>query len=147
MTIFDQAGLILKLSKSQREQVRLKYNGHCSYCGNLLQEKWHADHLVAVQREGRWERGVYVQTGKLSRPQHDHLANMMPACVPCNIDKSDASLDAWRKRLERSAETLRTNYSTYRHALRFKLIAEAAPRVVFHFEQRRRIRINQGATS
>ena len=132
----------MNLSPKQREEVRQRYQGRCAYCGNVLLAKWHADHLEAVHREGYWEHGIYKQTGTMGRPQHDHLANMMPACIPCNIDKSDSSLEAWRKRLERSAEVLNRNYSTYRHALRFKLIIPQEPRVIFHFErvkQRRRI--------
>ncbi|AZC19588.1 Phage-associated homing endonuclease [Pseudomonas sp. CMR5c] len=41
----------MRLKKSEREQVRLKYGGHCAYCGVLLGDRWHADHLEPVVRE------------------------------------------------------------------------------------------------
>lgn len=75
----------------------------------------------------------------MTHPQRDTLDNLLPACVPCNIDKSDSSLEAWRKRLQASTEVLRRNYSTYRHALRFGLIAEAPPVVRFYFEELRAV--------
>ena len=125
----------MNLTPLQRECVRLKYGGRCAYCGNKLGSKWHADHLEAVQRAGRWVFGKYVTDGTMHRPEHDHLDNMMPACIPCNIHKSDFKLESWRKYLEQSAERLRNNYSTYRHALRFGLVAEAPPKVTFYFER------------
>lgn len=130
----------MNLTKAQREHIRLKYGGMCSYCGCVLDGKWHVDHLKAVQREGRWTRVAggkmqYVTTGKMNRPEHDTRENFMPACVPCNIHKSDSSLEQWRRLLEDSHRALTENYSTYRHAKRFGLIIETPPKVVFHFER------------
>ncbi|MCU0121802.1 HNH endonuclease [Pseudomonas sp. B2M1-30] len=73
----------MRLKKAEREQVRLKYGGHCAYCGVLLGEKWHADHFEAVRRgtSPRWE-------GNAERPENHNLENMMPACVPCNLSKA-----------------------------------------------------------
>jgi 5-methylcytosine-specific restriction endonuclease McrA len=129
----------MNLTPTQREDVRLMYGARCAYCGNKLGQKWHADHVAPVQREGKWVREgtryKHVLTGVLNRPERDTLENLKPACVPCNIDKHDSTLEQWRKRLEQSAEVLRRNYSTYRHALRFNLIVEAPPKVVFYFER------------
>lgn len=41
----------MRLKKAEREQVRLKYGGHCAYCGVVLGDRWHADHLTPVVRE------------------------------------------------------------------------------------------------
>lgn len=130
----------MNLNKHQRETLRLKYGGFCAYCGNALTDKWHADHLKPLRREGKWvpagyKRMEYVQTGTSQHPERDTLDNFMPACVPCNIHKSDSSLEQWRRLLEDSHRALTENYSTYRHAKRFGLIIETPPKVVFHFER------------
>ncbi len=41
----------MRLKKAEREQVRLKYGGRCAYCGVVLGDRWHADHLAPVVRE------------------------------------------------------------------------------------------------
>ena len=42
----------LKLSKKQREELRLKFGGRCAYCGCQLPEKgWHADHIEPIVRD------------------------------------------------------------------------------------------------
>ncbi len=126
---------MVTLSKLDRWELKQAYSCRCAYCGTKLGDKWHVDHVKAVRRNGYWRKGVYVQLPTMAHPERDNKANLMPACVACNIDKSDSPLEAWRKRLERSAEVLTRNYSTYRHARRFKLILEAPPRVVFFFER------------
>lgn len=73
----------------------------------------------------------------MRRPKHDHTGNLMPACVPCNISKSALSLEQWRYSLQHAAQTLARNQSLYRHALRFGLITEHPPVVVFWFERYR----------
>jgi 5-methylcytosine-specific restriction endonuclease McrA len=118
----------VKLTKQQREALRAKYEGRCAYCGEQLGDRWHADHLEPVRRE--W----WKKEGGMERPENDHLANLMPACAPCNIDKHAMSLEEWRKKLERAPEVLTRNNPTYRHALRFGLVCEMGSRVVFLFE-------------
>lgn len=134
----------MNLSKADREKVRLKCGGRCAYCGTELTGKWHADHVLPVERVGKWVFGKYVTTGEMGRPERDTLDNMLPACIPCNIDKSTFPLEEWRKKLERSHEVLLRNYATYKHALRFRLVVPQPPKVVFYFESyrpRRRINI------
>lgn len=127
----------MKLTPSDRQQLYNRYGGRCAYCGNLLGSKWHADHRAPVGREGHWQgRKGFVLTGRLRHPQNDNKANLEPACIPCNVDKSDSSLEAWRKRLQRSHEILHRNYSTYRHAVRLGVIQPInPPKVEFYFER------------
>lgn len=127
----------MNLTPKQRESIRLKYAGCCAYCGCQLPAKWHVDHIAPVGRQGKWVRGTFVLTGALDHPDRDHIANTNPACVPCNIDKGPFTLEQWRTHLRKSAEVLRTNYSRYRHAVRFRLITERPASVLFHFERRR----------
>lgn len=44
----------MKLNKTQRAELKQKFGGHCAYCGILLGEKWHADHILPVRRDFRW---------------------------------------------------------------------------------------------
>lgn len=125
----------MRLNKYQREQVRLRYGGLCAYCGEELGTRWHADHLISVVREFVFAGGGTKNTGRLLRPENDHLDNMMPACVPCNIDKHSMALEAWRAKLSRSCEVLANNHPTYRHAVRFGLVRETGARVLFYFER------------
>lgn len=129
------------LTKAEREQVRMKYRGRCSYCGIVLDGKWQVDHLLPLQRVHAYKPGSWrpVPTGEVSHPERHTLDNMMPSCRRCNNDKSDSSLESWRSRLEDSHARLERNYATYYHALRFGLIRPAEPRVVFFFERPRRV--------
>jgi 5-methylcytosine-specific restriction endonuclease McrA len=130
----------MKLNKAQREQVRAMFAGHCAYCGKPLGDKWHADHvepvvrkLAFVREEGRVTR--MRTTGEAWYPERDHIGNMMPACVPCNIRKGGEDVESFRRGMERSVEVMRNNHSTYRHALRFGLIEERPAKVIFYFER------------
>lgn len=133
----------MKLNKTQRETLKQKYNGHCAYCGAVLGEKWHADHIIPVRRDFNWVKcektGHHVakQNGKMFNPENDTLDNLNPACVPCNINKSCADLESWRKVLSGYVNGLNKHgqYSIYRHAKRFGLIVETEKPVVFYFEE------------
>lgn len=132
----------MALSKSQRAAVFAMFDGHCAYCGIVLPEKgWHADHVEPIYRESeyvsgdRGKPGKFVRTGKCFNPHNERSDNYFPACVPCNINKSVYSVEDWRRYLEQSASVLRRNYSTFRHAERFNLVAVTETKVVFYFEK------------
>lgn len=126
----------MRLNKTQREQIRNKFGGRCAYCGGVLADRFHVDHLEAVGRMMNYVRGYgFKRTGALMKPENDTLENMMPACPACNIDKHAMPLEAWRHKLERSIEVLQRNSTTYRHALRFAQVVETRRPVVFFFEQ------------
>jgi hypothetical protein len=116
----------MELSPTEREELKGRYGYRCAYCGNLLGLKWHADHVKPVRR---------TMSGRMTLPARHRADNLMPACVPCNIHKSDFNLESWRKWLEDSADRLTRNYSAFRHASRFGLIEVKRTKVVFWFEQ------------
>ena len=125
----------MKLTKAEREQVRMKFGGRCAYCGEPLGERWHADHFEPVERIIKYVSGKgAVHTGECYRPERHRLDNMMPACPPCNIDKHSMSLEGWRRKLQDACNVLTRNSPTYRHAKRFGLLQETGTRIVFHFE-------------
>ena len=78
-----------RLSKSEREAVRQKFDGLCAYCGEPLADRWHADHVEPVVR-GAW---IGRPTEK---PERHRVDNMFPACPRCNISKGSMSLEVWR---------------------------------------------------
>lgn len=128
----------MKLTKAQRAALREKFGGRCAYCGQPLGDKWHADHIEAVERklERVPDMGVYRlrTTGEFHKPQNDTLENMNPACPPCNIDKHSLSLESWRAIIERSNEVLARDVSTFRRAVRYGLVVLHPKPVVFYFE-------------
>lgn len=68
------------------------------------------------------------------KPERNTVANMMPACAPCNLHKGGHSLEGWRLYLERSAEIMRRDYSTFRAGVRFGIIAVNEQPIRFYFE-------------
>lgn len=118
----------MKLTKTQREELKQKYDGYCAYCGDQLGEKWHADHLEAVVRD--------LTTGKPEKPGNDVIENLMPACPACNHNKRSMSLDSWRDLLAhyRDVQVIR-DCPQIRHLMRFGLVEFIQKPVIFYFEQ------------
>lgn len=140
----------MALSKAQRLVLHAMFGGHCAYCGCDLPEKWHADHVEPVYREwwkrlrpktrsefvdGKWISIEIDRKVTMSFPERDVLENHFPACPPCNIDKSARPLEVWRKSIEQRVEVCRRNYSAYRHAERFGMVAQVKTTLVFYFEK------------
>ena len=129
----------MKLTKAERETLRGKYGGRCAYCGCELGNRWHADHIEAVERKLAFVRNNYRlrvrATGEVHRPERDTVENLNPACAPCNIDKHSMSLEAWRQKLQGAVGVLERNHPTYRHAVRFGLVRPTGASVVFYFER------------
>ncbi len=126
----------MKLTKQQRDTLKMMFGGRCAYCGCVLGDKWHADHVEALQRKSTYMRGKgFVATGEAWNPSANRADNLMPACVPCNIDKADCSIDSWRNSIARRVDVLTRNSTAYRHARRFGLVEETGKPVVFYFER------------
>jgi 5-methylcytosine-specific restriction endonuclease McrA len=131
----------MTLSKKQRAVLHAMFGGHCAYCGHELPENgWHADHIEALERVMTYARKD--KFGELERkllrcdnPEADRVDNFFPSCRACNIDKSSMSLEFWRTQLEKKPKVLRDNYSAFRHAERFGLVAQIATTVTFYFER------------
>ena len=124
------------ISKAMRAKVRAKFGGLCAYCGCELPKSWHVDHMEPVGRDLMFKKGVgIVCTGVFLKPENHREDNFMPACPPCNIDKSGFGLEGWRMKLQGTCAVLTRNSSTYRHGLRFGQIIETAAPIVFYFER------------
>lgn len=129
----------MKLTKAQRATLREKYGGLCAYCGCTLGDRWHADHIEAVERKLEFVRDGHSMrmraTGEVHRPERDCIENLNPSCAPCNIDKHAMTLEQWRTKLQHAVGVLTRNQPTFRHAVRFGLVHATNATVVFHFER------------
>ena len=127
----------MALSKKQRTKLREKFGGRCAYCGGMLGEKWHADHVEPIVRND-WFRRVGFSKELHRQPDHperDTLANMNPACPPCNIDKHSLTLEDWREMMQHSTAVLMRDVPTFRRAVRYGLVTMNASPIVFYFEK------------
>lgn len=140
----------MKLTKAQRDVLRMKFGGKCAYCGVDLPEKgWHADHVEPVWREwwknrpkehyeyvdGKVVLTIEKQVVGMMAPERDTAENLFPSCRACNIDKHATSLEMWRKQMQDRVGVCRRNYSAFRHAERFGLVQEIHKPIIFWFEQ------------
>jgi len=62
-----------------REQVRLKYNNKCAYCGIELTKGWNVDHIKPTVSGGT-----------------NNLDNLNPSCRHCNNYKCHSDLETFR---------------------------------------------------
>lgn len=126
----------MKLTKQQRAELKMKFGGHCAYCGDQLGNKWHADHIEAVDRVMvECEKRGIKTPGEMHKPHLDTIENMNPACIPCNLNKSSMSLESWRGVLTGYRNALIRDSHTFRHSLRFGLVEFTDKPVMFFFEK------------
>lgn len=120
-------------SKKQKEALRAMFGGRCAYCGNVM-DKMHADHVEPCIRVTRDPWGKPLAEPYMMKPERNTVANMMPACAPCNLHKGSYPLEAWRTYLQRSAEIVRKQTSTFKAGERFGIINVTEKPVRFYFE-------------
>ena len=126
-------------SKRQKEALRATFDGRCGYCGEVM-ARMHADHIKPVIRVTTDPCGKPLPAAdhKMMRPERNTVANMMPACGPCNISKGGHTLEGWRDLLARSAEIVGREKSLFRAGVRFGVIHVRTEPVVFYFERRKK---------
>lgn len=114
------------LSKKIREQVWLKYDKHCAYCGCELPKlaDMQADHI----------NSVYVSEVRGNEIDNS-IANLMPACKQCNLYKSTMTIEDFRDRLKTTMFKNLQKTFNYRLALKYGLIIESNKPIKFYFEQ------------
>jgi 5-methylcytosine-specific restriction endonuclease McrA len=61
------AALEKDITKDERAAMSEYFEGQCAYCGDKLPKRWHADHIVSVDRGG-----------------FNHVSNRVPSCPRCN---------------------------------------------------------------
>lgn len=111
-----------KLSKSERQQIHSKCNGHCAYCGCELDYKdMQVDHMIPISRGGA-----------------DELSNMLPACRSCNHYKATLGVEGFRQYLSRIAYRLMRDSIPFQVATRFGIVRHMGDNVTFYFERMER---------
>lgn len=111
----------MAINKKTREQVYLKYGGHCAYCGREIAMKdMQVDHFIP-------KRG-WNESGS------DDLANLMPACRMCNHYKRAHSLETFRTYIEEIPKKLRENY-IYKIGVVYGNVIENEKQIQFYFEK------------
>jgi len=116
----------MKLTKQQRLSLRNKYNGRCAYCGDLLGDRFHADHIEPIVRN--WLNGT------CKHPYRNTLENFNPSCPSCNIIKNSHSLEGFRKIIGGFVNSLNRDSTQYKFAKRYGLVEERQADVKFYFE-------------
>ena len=122
--------------KEERQAIFDKTNGRCGYCGEDLKKGWHVDHMKPVRRESKWDRnkGRFVSTGKMEKPENDTFENKIASCPSCNTRKSTDSIDSFRYGLMEITKVLDRDVTAYRFGVRYGLIKETGVKIVFYFE-------------
>lgn len=113
-----------------------KFGGKCAYCGCELLKGWHVDHVESVERISRYDKDKrkFIYTGKMHRPENDHMDNLNPSCASCNIQKSGANIEQFRRNISQFVHSLNTYSTPYKFARRYALISETNIEVKFYFE-------------
>lgn len=109
------------LTKKQREILFKRTNGRCGYCGELLQPRWHADHVVAFVNMEIWE-------------VEESLDNYMASSPQCNNYKFENTIEEFRTKLTQQIEIAKRQSVNYRFALKYKQIKETPTPIIFYFE-------------
>lgn len=111
----------MSFSKSVRQQVYKKYDGHCAYCGRQIGIKdMQIDHFIP--KRGWSEQGS------------DELENLMPSCRLCNHYKRANSLETFRRYISEIPKKLKQNY-IYKVGLVYGNVIENEKPITFYFER------------
>lgn len=97
----------LAISGKVRDAVYQKYDGHCAYCGRVIERgRMQVDHMVP---QYHWAYG-------LLEGNSNDFHNLMPACSYCNHYKGGYEIEEFRrllKNLHKQIEKLHKNRVAY----------------------------------
>lgn len=125
------------MKKTDREKIRMKYDNHCAYCGEILGSKFHVDHIFPIKRISKWDLKTrkWIQSKESQNPELDTLENCNPSCASCNINKSDRTLEQFRHFIKNFIVSLNRDSTQYKIAKRYGLIEETQKPVKFYYEK------------
>lgn len=93
----------MAISKSVRERVHKKFDGHCAYCGKILEYKqMQIDHFYPQCKEK-----FYARRFKIDVHAEE---NLMPTCRRCNHYKRASSPGRFRELMKTLHERLEQIY-------------------------------------
>ncbi|MFA5387400.1 MAG: HNH endonuclease [Candidatus Paceibacterota bacterium] len=111
--------------KEHRGRIRMKFGGHCAYCGVEIGEVFHVDHVEPLYRGWR---------DKPANAGDDDIANLFPSCARCNLRKNVLTVEEFRHEISMQVSRVRSKSSGFRLAEDFGLIQETGEQVRFYFE-------------
>ena len=97
------------IPQAVREELYLKYGGHCAYCGCELKPS-----SMKVDRVGKED---------------------LPCCGSCYSFKKGLSVEAFRMRISCIPERVRTEHPEFSIGERFGVVGRTSHDVVFYFEK------------
>lgn len=113
------------MTKRTRETVYAKYNGHCGYCGNVIEYKnMQVDHIYPK----------CLQNFSVNAPNLDHIDNLMPSCRRCNHYKRAETVERFRKMMMTLHERLAEQYTT-KVAINYGIVVLKPFDGIFYFER------------
>lgn len=128
--------------KIDRNKVYQKYDGHCAYCGEIINIKdMQVDHLIPKANYFHYVKNKYKIPDFLKHLGEwdcDHIDNLMPACRSCNNYKSTFDLELFRHELGQLVKRMNKTITIYRIAKRYGQVIEDETSIVFYFEIKRR---------
>lgn len=104
-----------------RRKLSELFGGRCAYCGKLLGDRWHADHVEPI----------YRGNPRLARD----ASGMVPACPRCNIRKGVLTVEEFRAEIEAQVERLRRDSAAYRLAEDYGMVEDTDRGATFWFER------------
>ena len=111
------------ISKTKRESVWKKYDGHCAYCGRKIAYKdMQVDHFLPLKSWGIEDAGT------------DDISNLMPSCRMCNHYKRANTLETFRRYIEEIPRKLRSDY-IFKVGVVYGNVIENEKPIKFYFEK------------
>ena len=121
----------MAISKTKREAVYRKYDGHCAYCGReIAYRDMQVDHFKPLRAWNGEDAGT------------DDIDNLMPACRMCNHYKRANPLSLFRRFIEEIPRKLRGNY-IYKVGIAYGEVVENEHPVKFYFEKQEEQHVHQ----
>lgn len=114
------------IPKKIREELYLKYSGHCAYCGCVLSYKeMQVDHIKPF---------ISIKWGTATEEEINSLSNLICTCRMCNYYKRCKSLSTFKRELGKLTERLNKIF-IFRLAKKYGLIEETGKKIDFYFEK------------
>lgn len=123
------------MAKLDRMSIKNKFNGRCAYCGVLLSDKFHIDHVHPQRQAHFLKSAVMKESLNLSINNINEDANLYPSCLRCNLWKRTFSIEEFRHEIQEQVNRLRDRQAGFRLAEDFGLISDTHKKVRFYFEQ------------
>lgn len=118
-----------KISPEERENIYLKYNKHCAYCGiEIKYSEMEVDHLIPIYH--------FEMKPELQNKTPDCFENLMPSCRSCNRYKDTYDIETFRKVVTSIPHKLRRDHKIFSIGERYGLVKTISTEPVqFYFEQ------------